>query len=74
MADKQDLTPEGEIRPIEREAREELADARGDEPTLDGMRSELRGWGIGLIIIGVAQFLFPSWTRCGPSSWCPWVS
>ena len=59
MSKRQDLTPEEEAVLVEQEVREEAADAIGDQPTLDGMRSELRGWGIGLIVIGVAQFFVP---------------
>ena len=59
MFERQNPTLREEDRPFEREALEALADADGDQPTMDRMRSELRGWGIGLIVIGVAQYFIP---------------
>ena len=46
-------------RAFEREAQDGLTDSDEDELTPDGMRSELRGWGVGLILLGVAQFFIP---------------
>ena len=37
----------------------ENAEDKEDESTLDGMRSELRGWGVALILIGIAQYFIP---------------
>ncbi len=59
MSKRQDLTPEEEAVLVEREVRGEAEDAVGDQPTLEEMRSELRGWGIWLIVIGVAQYFIP---------------
>ena len=59
MLDRQNPTPGEKFHPVERDAPEEPTDADGGLPTMDGMRSELRGWGVGLIIIGVAQFFIP---------------
>ncbi len=48
-----------DVLPVTRGAYEEPAGAEGDQPTLDGMRGELRAWGIGLIVLGVAQYFLP---------------
>ncbi|MBI2171477.1 MAG: hypothetical protein HYU30_05585 [Chloroflexi bacterium] len=58
-ARKQGLPPEEEVRPVDQNAHDKLADAQGGQPTREEMRSELRGWGIGLIAIGVAQYFLP---------------
>jgi hypothetical protein len=36
-----------------------MAGAEGGQPTRSGMRGDLRSWGIGLIVLGVAQYFLP---------------
>jgi hypothetical protein len=59
MFDRQDLIPEEEIRSSEQEPHAESADADRNQPMLAGMRCDLRGWGIALIGIGIAQYFIP---------------
>ena len=38
---------------------DETQEADESEITVDGMKADLRGWGIGLILIGIAQLFIP---------------
>ena len=48
-------TTENDVLPVTRVTQEEPTDAEGR----DEMRGDLRAWGIGLIVLGVAQYFFP---------------
>ena len=65
MDSRQHPAPDERTLRFKRELSEEEKEEKDDQPTPEGMRGNLRGWGLVLIAVGIAQlwvpFLDPLW-------------